>query len=136
MALTQKQESFCLAYIETGNASEAYRRSYSAGGMKPETVNRKAKALLDDGKIAARLQDLRRPAVEAAQMTLESHLARLAFLSKKAERARQYSAAITAETNRGRAAGFYTEKVDHTTGGKPMPTPAAPAVINVTIGGK
>lgn len=27
MALTPKQEAFCLAYIETGNASEAYRRA-------------------------------------------------------------------------------------------------------------
>lgn len=34
--LTQKQEAFCLAYIETGNASEAYRL---AG--KPASVNGK-----------------------------------------------------------------------------------------------
>ncbi|SQE31532.1 Terminase small subunit [Mannheimia haemolytica] len=26
--LTPKQEAFCLAYIETGNASEAYRQAY------------------------------------------------------------------------------------------------------------
>ena len=30
--LTQKQENFCLAYIETGNASEAYRKAYNATG--------------------------------------------------------------------------------------------------------
>lgn len=135
MKLTQKQEAFCLAYIETGNASDAYRRAYSADKMKPETVNRKAKALIDDGKITARLEDLRRPVVEAARMSLESHLARLDALSRKAENAGQYGAAIAAETNRGRAAGFYTEKVDHTTGGKPLPAPAEPAIINVTIGG-
>jgi len=35
---TQKQENFCLAYIECGNASEAYRRAYDAEYMKPETV--------------------------------------------------------------------------------------------------
>ncbi|MGU9998175.1 terminase small subunit, partial [Bordetella avium] len=39
MALTPKQEAFALAYVETGNASEAYRRAYSAERMKPETVN-------------------------------------------------------------------------------------------------
>lgn len=27
MALTAKQEAFCLAYVQTGNASEAYRRA-------------------------------------------------------------------------------------------------------------
>ena len=37
--LTPKQESFCLAYIETGNASEAYRQAYDVGPKtKPETV--------------------------------------------------------------------------------------------------
>ena len=59
MSLTPKQEAFCLAYIETGNASEAYRRAYSAGKMKPETVNRKAFDLMQDGKITARLADLK-----------------------------------------------------------------------------
>lgn len=41
MALTQKQEAFALAYFETGNASEAYRRAYNAENMKPESINRK-----------------------------------------------------------------------------------------------
>jgi phage terminase small subunit len=41
--LTQRQEKFCLAYIETGNASESYRRAYNAENMKPVTINRKAK---------------------------------------------------------------------------------------------
>ena len=37
MSLTPKQEAFCLAYMETGNASEAYRRAYDADNMKPAT---------------------------------------------------------------------------------------------------
>jgi len=40
--LTIKQEAFCQAYIEKGNASEAYRMAYAADKMKPETVNRNA----------------------------------------------------------------------------------------------
>ena len=56
--LTPKQESFCLAYIETGNASEAYRQAYDAKNMKPETINRKAKVELDKGKIRARVEEL------------------------------------------------------------------------------
>lgn len=135
MNLTQKQEAFCLAYIETGNASEAYRRAYSAGKMKPETVSRNAKALLDSSKIATRLEAVRQPAVEAAQVSLVLHLARLDDLSRRAEAAGQFGAAIAAETNRGRAAGFYTERIDHTTRGEKLPVSAEPAVINVTIGG-
>lgn len=108
--LTAKQEAFCLAYIETGNASEAYRRSYDAGKMKPETVNRSAKELLDNRKIAARLAALREPVVAAAKMTLETHLQRLADLSDAAEKAGQFSAAIAAEVARGKASGVHVEK--------------------------
>ena len=53
---TQKQENFCLAYLETGNASEAYRKAYNAVRMKPETVNNKAHVLLKKGEIRARLR--------------------------------------------------------------------------------
>lgn len=128
--LTAKQESFCIAYIETGNASEAYRRVYSAEKMKPETVNRKAKDLMDNGKIAARLAEIRQPVVDAAQITLQSHLQRLAELSEAAEEQGQFSAAITAETNRGRVAGLYTEKVDHTSSdGSMSPIDAGAAVL-------
>lgn len=58
MGLTPKQEAFCLAYIETGNASEAYRRSYDVSKMKPASINRKAKELMDNGRIAARISEL------------------------------------------------------------------------------
>lgn len=113
MALTPKQENFCLAYLETGNASEAYRRAYDADGMTPESVNRKAKEVVDNVKIAARLEELRAPVREKALLTLESHLARLNELSRKAEEAEQFAPAITAETNRGKAAGLYTEKTEN-----------------------
>ena len=45
--LTPKQHAFCFAYMETGNATLAYRRAYDAQYMKPATVNRKAKELLE-----------------------------------------------------------------------------------------
>ncbi|MEM8160551.1 terminase small subunit, partial [Morganella morganii] len=51
MALTVKQEKFCQAYVETGNASEAYRSAYSADKMKAATVNSKAYELLNNGEI-------------------------------------------------------------------------------------
>jgi phage terminase small subunit len=112
--LTQKQEAFCCAYIETGNASEAYRRAYDAAQMLPATVNRKAVDLMDDAKIAARLKELRQPAVEKAQITLESHLAELASLRDAARKVRDYSAAIRAEIARGKAASLYAERLEVT----------------------
>lgn len=82
MALTAKQDAFALAYLETGNASEAYRRAYSAENMKPETVNRTAKELLDNPKITARLAELNAAAVSAAVMTRQEALERLSTFAR------------------------------------------------------
>ena len=117
MMLTPKQEAFCLAYLETGNASEAYRRAYDAENMKPESINRKAKDVIDNVKIAARIEALRKPALKRAQMTLEGHLADLQMLRDKALEADQFSAAISAEIARGKASGVHVEKSEqHLTG--------------------
>jgi len=56
--LTPKQEKFCNLYVELGNASEAYRQSYSCKRMKTETVHRKAVELMANGKITARVREL------------------------------------------------------------------------------
>lgn len=72
LKLTLKQEAFCLAYIETGNASEAYRRAYDCGNMKDTTVNRTAKEMLDNRKITARLEELKKPILERHTITVDS----------------------------------------------------------------
>lgn len=112
--LTQKQEAFCVAYIELGNASEAYRRAYVPKSMTPKSVNEKASQMLASVKIKSRLEELRAPVREKAMLTLEGHLERLDELSRAAEKAEQYSAAISAETNRGKVAGLYTDRIEHT----------------------
>ncbi|WP_431626192.1 terminase small subunit [Enterobacter asburiae] len=93
--LTPKQEAFCQAYIETGNASEAYRTAYAADKMKPETVNRNAKSLLDNNKIATRVAELQGEIKRRHNVTVDSLIAEL-------EEARQ--AALTAETPQSSAA--------------------------------
>ena len=110
--LTAKQEAFCLAYLETGNASAAYRTAYNAQNMAPATINRKAAYLIADGKIAARLAELRAPVRAAAGMTLGKHLAALKKIRNKAEAAKQFSAAVAAEIGRARAAGLLVERVE------------------------
>ncbi|MFC4705193.1 MULTISPECIES: hypothetical protein [Paraburkholderia] len=55
---------------------------------------------------------MRQPAVENAQITLESHLAELAALRNAARAARDYGAAIRAEIARGKAAGLYVERLE------------------------
>ena len=80
MGLTPKQEKFCNTYIETGNASEAYRSAYNCSKMKPETINRKAKELLDNGKITARITDLQDELKEISDIKKERLLYELKAL--------------------------------------------------------
>lgn len=58
MGLTPKQEKFCQEYIQSGNASEAYRKAYDASKMKPETITKRASELLANGDITGRVQEL------------------------------------------------------------------------------
>lgn len=115
--LTPKQEKFCHKYIELGDASKAYRACYNVGAAtKDNTVYRKAKEVMDNGKVAARIEELRKPAADAVTLTLEAHLRELAEIRDMAKREKQFSAASSAEMSRGKAAGLYVDK-KHITGG-------------------
>lgn len=69
--LTLKQEKFCQAYVICCNASEAYRGSYNAGKMKPASINRRAKELLDNSKITARVAKLQAEHRKKHDITIE-----------------------------------------------------------------
>ena len=75
--LTIKQEAFAQAYIETGNASEAYRRVYTAKNQKAETVNRNAFGLTQNSKILARLDELKAQHAKRHNLTVDDLLAEL-----------------------------------------------------------
>lgn len=110
MALTPKQEKFAQEVASGKSQAEAYRIAFNAAKMKPETIWSRASELMADGKVSARVAELRAPIVEKVGLTLEAHLERLAELSAKAETSRQYSAAIAAEVARGKAAGVHIEQ--------------------------
>lgn len=93
--LTQKQEKFCQAYIETGNASEAYRTAYAADKMKPEAIHVKASELLSNGKVTVRVAELKAEVRARHDVTVDS-------LIRELEEARQ--AALAAETPQSSAA--------------------------------
>jgi len=121
MALTAKQEAFCLSFVESGNASDAYRKAGYSGGMSDKTVNEAASRLLKNSKVVARIAAIRKPAADAMQMTLEGHLKRLQDLSEIAERRGQMNAAIAAEIARGKASGVHVERTELTgKGGGPI----------------
>jgi phage terminase small subunit len=70
--LTPKQEKFCQQFISTGNASEAYRQSYDCSRMKKENVGRRAKELIDNSKVAARIGRLQEEGRKRHDVTVAS----------------------------------------------------------------
>lgn len=108
--LTIKQEAFALAYIETGNASEAYRRAYDATRMKPETVNRVAFEALGNPKIAARIEGLLEQLRVRHEVTVDSICAELETARLQALAAGHHNAAVQASMGKAKLHGLLTEK--------------------------
>jgi phage terminase small subunit len=110
--LTPKQEAFVLAYYETGNACEAYRRAYDAANMSLASIDKEARRLLKDPRITPRLQGLAERSEAKARLSLEEHMEKLAHLRDKAEEKGQMSAAINAEVKRGELRRFYVKQIE------------------------
>lgn len=75
--MTPKQEQFARLYVETGNASEAYRQAYNADNMKPETVTNEAYKLLQDPDISAMVDGLKEEARQRHAVTVDDLLSEL-----------------------------------------------------------
>jgi len=68
--LTPKQRKFAEEYVNTGNASEAYRRAYDVGpDTKLETIATKASHLLAEYNISTRVSELQKKEAESFQIT-------------------------------------------------------------------
>lgn len=121
MALTPKQEAFCLAYLKTGNASEAYRLSYNAENMNAQTVYKRASELLDKGEITARLEVLRAPIIAKAQITVEDLLAELEEARTLAMSIEAPAPAVSATMGKAKLLGMDKQVLEHTgPGGAPL----------------
>lgn len=108
--LTPKQEAFCLAYVETGNASEAYRHAYNTDKMAPDTLWSEACKLAAHPKVATRLDELRAVHRERHQCTVDDIVKQL---DEDREFAREHetpAAAISATMGKAKLLGFLTDK--------------------------
>lgn len=112
--LTHQQEHFARLIAEGGmSQSEAYRKAYpTSTKWKPEAVWTQASQLANDSKVRLRVSQLRQELLDAAAMTLESHLSELERLKRNAARAGEHGVALKAEELRGRVSGFYVTKVE------------------------
>lgn len=112
--MTPKQEQFARLYVETGNASEAYRQAYNADNMKPETVTNEAYKLLQDPDISAMVDDLKeearqRHAVTVGDLLQELEQARAAALAAPTP---QSSAAVSATMGKAKMLGLLVDKAE------------------------
>lgn len=103
-----------MVYIETGNASEAYRKSYNCEKMKAESINRLAFDLLQNLKITSRLDELRKKHAERHNITVSDLIKELEETKKVALSAMipQCSAAISATMGKAKLLGFLDKKDD------------------------
>lgn len=115
--LTAKQEMFCRVLVAEGlTQADAYRRAYDTTG-KPETVQQKASQLMANGRVRARVEELKAQASRHAGLTMASHLRDLERLRDEAAGMGAYGPAVTAEISRGRAAGLYEARATVTVQG-------------------
>ena len=105
--MTPKQELFAQAYLETSNASEAYKRAYNTQA-NANTVNRKASQLLKHPEVIKLLADLQAIHRQRHKLTIDDILQELEDARQKALKAEtpQCSAAISATMSKAKLLGL------------------------------
>lgn len=104
---TPKQRELALQLFAGKSQKEAYQIAY--GGKQPTNASKYCNQAI----VLAALTELRADIAVEAILTLESHMEELAKLRDAAAADGKWQAAISAEISRGKAAGLYTEKVEH-----------------------
>ncbi|WP_236232257.1 terminase small subunit [Pseudomonas juntendi] len=111
---TDKMELFCLAYVETGNASEAYRRSYNTANMADKTAQREGYNLLQNPLVQARIEELRIKVMERHEITVDTLLAELEEARLLGKETRKASAMVTASMGKAKLLGLDKQIVELT----------------------
>ena len=108
--LTLKQEAFCRSYIETGNASEAYRRAYNAKQMSSAAIEVEASRLLANPKVALRVTGLQETHQRRHEITLDSLTEMLKADRELARQEGEANAAINAVLALAKLHGLIVDK--------------------------
>ena len=113
--LTAKQLGFVRGILEGKTASDAYRAAYDTQNMADDTIWAEASRLRHDRKVSAWITGARQANMDRATLTLDGHMSELARLRDIAIATGNVGAAVLAETNRGKASGLYTDRVEDVT---------------------
>lgn len=80
-SLPPKQEKFCQHYVETGNASQAYRLAYACKNAKDKSIWERASRLLSNSKVHARVEELQEEMRLQSAITKEKILKELSCIA-------------------------------------------------------
>lgn len=112
--ITPKQLRFAKKYVETGNASEAYRQAYNTAGY-PQTIRPEASKLLNGNhNVSTMVKELQDKLI----ITTETQVMKLEKIHDLAVGDKQYASAINAVNSQSKHVGLINDK----------------AVVNVNIG--
>ncbi len=115
--LTIKQARFASAYLECGNASQAYREAYDCAGMKAGTINDRACELLRHGGIAAVIAEHQSKLMSAAVVSVDGLTKELLDTAKEARAGDGWSAAASCYKTVAGLHGLLVKRLDVTSGG-------------------
>ena len=110
--MTPKQELFAQAYLETSNASEAYKRAYNTQA-NANTVNRKASQLLKHPEVIKLLAHLQAIHRQRHKLTIDDLLQELEQSRLLALENIQCSAAVTATMSKAKLLGLDKQIIEH-----------------------
>lgn len=116
MSLTLKQQAFARAYVETGNASEAYRRAYDAENMKQAVIAVKASELLTNGNIKVMVDNLKEEVLQRHRLTVDDLLRELeeARMAAYQQEKPQAAAMVAASMGKAKILGLEApSKIEH-----------------------
>lgn len=111
MTLTAKQEKFCQGVAKGLTYSDAYREAYDAENMKTETINRKAKELIDNGKVAARIDKLKQRALKRYDLTVDDIISELEEAREIAKETKTSAAMVSASMGKAKLLGLVTDNI-------------------------
>ena len=103
--MTPKQELFAQVYLETSNASEAYKQAYNTQA-NANTVNRKASQLLKHPEVSTHIIELQNEQRKKHKLTLDDILHELEQTRLLALKNKQCSAAINATMSKAKLLGL------------------------------
>lgn len=112
--VTEQQEKFCHAFVETGNASESYRRGYKTDNMNDNSIARKAHDVLHNVNVTARIAALREIHTKRHGITVDTLLEKLntVFTTALAADTPQSSAAVQAVMGQAKLLGLDKQLIE------------------------